>query len=391
MLSVGLTGGIGAGKSTVSARLALRGAIVIDADVLAREAVAPGTAGLAEVVARFGRDVLRADGALDRPALGSLVFSEETARRDLESIIHPRVQARRDELTGRAGPDAIVVHDVPLLVETGLAPHHHLVVVVHADQQTRVRRLVHTRDITAEQATARIAAQAGDAERRAAADVLMDNAGSRADLEEAVDRLWDERLRPFERNLRHARVPPRGAWLRLVPYDPRWPQEACRLAGRIRQATGAPVHHIGSTAVPGLLAKNVIDLMLGVRTLADADALADRLTRAGFPPRAGEWFDNARGMPGETWPKRLHGSADPARPVNLHLRVIGSPGWRFALLMRDHLRAVPQARADYATSKQTWREEHPEVDAYAQAKEPWFDAEARAADDWAEAVGWQPA
>ena len=113
----------------------------------------------------------------------------------------------------------------------------------------------------------------------------------------------------------------------------------------------ADVTHIGSTAVPGMPAKDLLDLMLAVPTLAEADRLAEALGSAGLPRRAGEWHDNARGLPGKTWPKRLHGSADPGRPVNLHVRVTGSPGWRFALLMRDHLRAVPAARDEYAAAK----------------------------------------
>jgi dephospho-CoA kinase len=142
--------------------------------------------------------------------------------------------------------------------------------------------------------------------------------------------------------------------------------------------------------VPGLPAKDLIDLMLAVRTLDEADAVADALGRAGLPRRAGEWFDNARGVPGKTWPKRLHGSADPGRSVNLHVRVAGSPGWRFALLMRDHLRTVPAARDGYAQAKELWAKEFTDVGDYADAKEPWFDTEARAANDWAETTGWQP-
>ena len=127
--------------------------------------------------------------------------------------------------------------------------------------------------------------------------------------------------------------------------------------------------------------------MLSVRTLDEADALARRLGEIGFPRRSGEWFDNARGVPGMTWPKRLHGCADPGYEVNLHVRVAGSPGWRFALLMRDHLRAVPEARDAFAAARAAWVASS---EGYAQAKEPWFDEEARAADDWAESVGWQP-
>jgi dephospho-CoA kinase len=395
VLKVGLTGGIGAGKSAVARRLARNGAVIIDADVLAREVVAPGTPGLAEIVEAFGTGVLTDAGELDRPALGAVVFGDEQARRQLEKIIHPRVRVRTAELTHSAAPDAIVVNDVPLLVETGLAPSYHLVVVVEADRDERVRRLEKTRGMSREQAVARIEAQADDEQRRAAADVLLINDGSLNDLNARVDVLFRERLRPFEAHQRlRTRARP-DTELHIVEPDPTWPAQAARLIARIRHAVPADlphvgVAHIGSTAVPGLPAKDIIDLMLAVRTLGEADAIADRLTDAGFPRRAGEWVDNARGVPGETWPKRFHGSADPGRTVNLHVRVIGSPGWRFALLMRDHLRAVPEARDEYAAAKAAWARRLTDRYSYAEAKEPWFDAESRAADDWAEDTGWQP-
>jgi dephospho-CoA kinase len=321
------------------------------------------------------------------------VFGDEAARRRLEAIIHPRVRARTAELTKAADAEAVVVNDVPLLVETGLAPSYHLVVVVRADPQARIGRLVESRGMTAEQASARIAAQADDAQRRAAADVVLDNDAGLGELNDQADLLWRERLVPFEANLRHRRAAPSDGVLRIVDYDPTWPDQAARLIARIRHSAGevTDVMHIGSTAVPGLAAKDLIDLMIGVPALDDADALADALARGGLPRREGEWRDNARGVPGKTWPKRLHGSADPGRPVNLHLRVTGSPGWRFALLMRDHLRAVPQAREGYAAAKAKWAAAHPDTGSYAEAKEPWFDAEAEAAEEWAEATGWHPA
>ena len=394
---VGLTGGIGAGKSAVAKRLVRRGAILIDSDLLAREVVAVGTDGLAEVVSAFGAGVLGPDGGLDRQALAARVFGDEAARRRLEGVVHPRVRARSAELAAAAAPDAIVVNDVPLLVEVGLAPAYHLVVVVEADVAVRVRRLIETRGMTPEQAQARIGAQAGDEARRAAADVLLRNdAGLRA-LDAAVERLWSRRLRPYEENLRLGRSvgAPAGA-ARIVAPDPTWPAQAARLAARIRHALrpvlpgGAAVSHIGSTAVPGLPAKDVIDLMLAVDSPAQADAVADALGRAGLPRREGQWHDNARGEPGVTWPKRLHGSADPGRPVHLHVRVAGSPGWRFALLMRDHLRAAPPVRDAYAAFKRELAAARPDMPGYALDKEPWFDAEAVAAERWATETGWQP-
>jgi dephospho-CoA kinase len=389
---VGLTGGIGAGKSAVAGRLAARGALIIDADRLAREAVAAGTDGLAEVVALFGTEVVGPDGELDRPALAARVFGDDEARRLLEGVVHPRVRARTAELTRGAAAGAIVVNDVPLLVETGLGPSYHLVVVVFARPETRIRRLTQSRGMTAEEAAARIAAQAADDRRRAAADVVLDNDGDLDELSEQVDQLWRDRLVPYEAHLRRRRVVPSAGRSGVTAYDPDWPARADRLIARIRYRVGADaaVSHIGSTAVPGMPAKDVIDLMLAVGTLDEADALAPALAMAGLPRRPGEWADHARNSPGETWPKRLHGSADPGQAVNLHLRVAGSPGWRFALLMRDHLRADRDACAGYASAKESWAARHPDLSGYQQAKEPWFDAEALAAEDWAERTGWQP-
>jgi dephospho-CoA kinase len=187
---VGLTGGIGAGKSAVAERLAAHGAVVIDSDRLAREAVAPGTDGLAEVVAEFGPEVLAGDGSLDRARLASVVFGDDAARRRLERIIHPRVRERTVELIAAAPPDSVVVNDVPLLVEAGLAEAYEVVIVVLADEETRVERLVHDRGMTRDEATARIRAQATDEQRRAVADVVIVNDGTIEDLHKKVDEVW---------------------------------------------------------------------------------------------------------------------------------------------------------------------------------------------------------
>ena len=154
MLRIGLTGGIGSGKSTVSALLAERGAVVVDADRIAREVVEPGTPGLQAVVAEFGTEVLGPDGALDRPALAAVVFADPAARARLDGIVHPLVRARATELVAAAPPDAVVVQDVPLLVETGQAGSYDLVLVVEADPEARVRRLV-GRGLSEEDARAR--------------------------------------------------------------------------------------------------------------------------------------------------------------------------------------------------------------------------------------------
>ena len=195
MLSIGLTGGIGSGKSTVSALLAERGAVVVDADRIAREVVEPGTPGLAAVVEAFGGGVLGPDGALDRPALAAVVFVDPEARARLDGIVHPLVRARAAEVAAAAPPDAVLVHDIPLLVETGQAGRYEIVLVVRADLDTRVARLV-ARGMTEDDARARIAAQATDEQRRAVADVVLDNSGSQEQLAEQVDRFWAERVVP---------------------------------------------------------------------------------------------------------------------------------------------------------------------------------------------------
>ncbi|MBA2418938.1 MAG: dephospho-CoA kinase [Nocardioidaceae bacterium] len=192
MLRVGLTGGIGSGKSTVSVLLAERGAVVIDADQLAREVVAPGTPGLAAIVETFGSEVVATDGALDRQALGAMVFGDDTARRTLEEIIHPRVRARAGALEARAAPGAIVVHDIPLLVETGQHVTFDVVVVVDVPVRTQIDRLVSQRGMSSDEAETRIAAQATREQRTGAADLVVDNAGPRTELAERVDELWAE-------------------------------------------------------------------------------------------------------------------------------------------------------------------------------------------------------
>jgi dephospho-CoA kinase len=189
VLRVGLTGGIGSGKSEVSRRLAAYGAVVIDADALAREVVAPGTDGLGEVVDLFGPEVLGADGSLDRAALGDKVFGDSDARRRLEQVIHPRVRSRAAGLEAQAPPDAVVVHDIPLLVETGQAGDFDRVVVVDAPDAVRLERLA-ARGMSSDEASRRIAAQSGRDERLAVADHVVTNDRTLGDLDAAVERLW---------------------------------------------------------------------------------------------------------------------------------------------------------------------------------------------------------
>jgi dephospho-CoA kinase len=191
---IGLTGGIASGKSTVARRLAERGAVAVDADQIAREVVEPGTPALAEIAATFGDGVLNADGSLNRAALGAIVFSDESSRLRLNAITHPAVLRRsteRFEEARRANPDAIIVYDVPLLVETANAYPFDLIVVAHADAETRIRRLVELRGMAADEATRRIRSQASDEERLAVADVVIDTDGTLEHTLAQADSLWE--------------------------------------------------------------------------------------------------------------------------------------------------------------------------------------------------------
>jgi len=191
-MRVGLTGGVASGKSTVSAILAELGAVVVDADLLAREVVAPGTPGLAAVVAEFGEGVLAADGSLDRPALGAVVFADEAARRRLEAIVHPLVRARGRALEEAAPAGAVVVHDIPLLAETGQAERFDAVLVVDVPVETQVERMVSQRGMSRADAEARIAAQATREERLAVATYVVDNTGTREDLRDRVTEVFEK-------------------------------------------------------------------------------------------------------------------------------------------------------------------------------------------------------
>ena len=189
MVRVGLTGGIASGKSLVAAELAARGAIIIDTDVLAREVVEPGTAALAAIVERFGPQVIL-DGQLNRARLAEIVFADPLARRDLELIVHPAVRARAAELERAAGSAAVVVHVIPLLVETGQQQEFDFVVTVDVDQETQIQRLMARNGFSRAEAEARIAAQASREDRKIAADVVLDNTGSVAQLRDQVSALW---------------------------------------------------------------------------------------------------------------------------------------------------------------------------------------------------------
>jgi dephospho-CoA kinase len=403
VLKIGLTGGIASGKSVVASRLRELGAVLVDADALAREVVEPGTPGLAQVVDAFGGDLggelLTADGGLDRPRLGALVFGNPERLAVLNNIIHPLVRERAAALVHAAPADAVVVQDIPLLVETGQGSNFHLVLVVDAPDELRVRRMMEHRNMTAEAARSRMAAQAPRKDRLAAADVVLDNSGTREELRDAVDRLWERRLVPFALNLAQDRIAPRAGGPVLTAPNPEWESQARRIIARLEAAVPQgvlAVDHIGSTAVPGLDAKDVIDLQLTVQDLAAADRIAPLLAGAGFPRWPGIISDHPKPSHPDPadWGKRLHGNADPGRPVNLHLRAAGSPGWRYALCFRDWLRADADARRDYTAEKGRAAGLHgvdKSTAGYAADKEGWFtEYAAPRMEAWVLRTGWHP-
>lgn len=373
--------------------------MLVDADALAREVVEPGTAGLAQVVEAFGEEMLGADGGLDRAKLGALVFGDPDRLTALNGIVHPLVRERAAAVIAAAPVGAVVVQDIPLLVETGQGSSFHLVLVVDAPDDVRVQRMVQHRKMTEEQALSRMAAQAARDVRLAAADVVLDNSGTVQELRDSVDALWSRRLAPYANNISHERAAPRKGGPVLAPADPMWEAQAARLAARLEAAAPAgilAVDHIGSTAVPGLDAKDIIDLQLIVADLATADRIAPLLAAAGFPLWPGVLADNPKPSHPDPadWAKRLHANADPGRPVNLHVRPAGSPGCRFALCFRDWLRDEAAARRDYLAEKRRVAALH-SVDkstaGYAADKEAWFTEYAAVRmDAWVQRTGWRP-
>ncbi len=391
-------------------RLSELGAVVIDADRISREVVEPGTPGLEAVIREFGSGVVTSDGSLDRAELGRLAFGSDERRAALNSIIHPLVYQRRSELVAAAPASSVVVEDIPLLVENGLGAAYPLVLVVHAPVELRVERLV-ARGLTADDARSRIRAQADDDARRAAADVWLENTDTVRRLLDEVDELWHRRLVQFERNVRERRPAERRSDQhspadaadvvdaadvadmvrpRLVEADPTWPDQAARLIERVQHVAGERaqrIDHIGSTSVPGLLAKDVIDLQVVVDDMQAAGTVADDLHDVGFVRMPGRWFDVLRD--GTERDKAMACNADPARAVNVHVRPAGSQAWRDALLLRDRLRASAEESAEYAALKrQLANGEYPTMDDYAQRKTPWINAALARADAWAEETGW---
>ncbi|MFL0419809.1 dephospho-CoA kinase [Micrococcus luteus] len=193
---VGLTGGIAAGKSAVARVLQERGALLVDSDALARLVLEKGTDGLAAVQDEFGDRVITADGELDRVEMARIVFGDERARQRLNRIVHPRIRAAARRIVAEAGPDAVVVQDVPLLVETGQADAFDLVIVVEAPLEERLRRMVEDRGMSRADAEARIAAQATDEQRRAVADVVIVNDADLERLASVANQVWDRFLAP---------------------------------------------------------------------------------------------------------------------------------------------------------------------------------------------------
>jgi dephospho-CoA kinase len=407
MLRIGLTGGIGAGKSAVSATFAQCGAVIVDGDVISREVVQPGTEGLAALVEAFGDDILLPDGSLDRPALAAKAFRDDEARSKLNGIVHPLVGKRRSEIIASVSGDAVVVEDIPLLVESGMAPMFPLVVIVYADVEVRLRRLVDQRGMPEDDARARIAAQASDEQRREVADIWFDNSGTQQDLVERAHDVWNNRILPFAHNLSAGQIARAPA--RLASPDPSWPDQARRIVNRLKTSCGhraLRVDHIGSTVFsgyPDFAAKDVIDIQITVESLAVADELAEPLLSAGYPRIERIAEDVVKNDARSTvdrydrddnpalWRKRIHASADPGRPTNVHIRVDGWPNQQFALLFVDWLAANPDARTDYLSVKRAAEERAGgETAAYVDVKEPWFADAYRRAWEWADATDWRP-
>lgn len=388
MLRIGLTGGIGAGKSTVSATFAECGAVIVDGDVIAREVVEPGTEGLAALVDEFGREILLPDGALNRPALAARAFVDEQQRARLNAIVHPLVARRRAELVAAVAEDEVVVEDIPLLVESQMAPLFPLVVVVHADAEVRLARLVGRRGMTEADASARIASQASDEQRRRVADVWLDNSGTEGDLVERARDLWYGRILPFAGNL--ARTTPARDPGDLVPADPDWPAQAARIIARLATACGhraVRIDHVGATAIPGMDARDIIDIQITVDSLAVADDLDADLLQAGYPRVRQITSDVCLQSPASEsdslWDRRFHASADPGRPTHVHLRVNGQPNQRFALLFVDWVTANPGVRAAYLAAKRAAAGSQPEMTR-------WLTEAYPRAWAWAHGVDWSP-
>nr|WP_283242189.1 dephospho-CoA kinase [Gordonia araii] len=296
VIRVGLTGGMGAGKSTVAKTFVDRGAYLIDADKVAREVVAAGTPGLAELAQAFGEDIIGPDGELDRPALAVRAFADDESRATLNSITHPLIGARTNELLSAAPADAIVVQDIPLLVENHTAPFFHAVVMVNADVELRVHRLVTSRGLDEADARARIAAQATEEQRRAVADAWLDNSGTEIDLTRRAIDLWDQRLVPYEVNVRTGVVAKPVP--ELIAADPNPAALPSRLTNRLWAVAGEK-----ASAVEVAAADPIPELRITARDEQAAAELPDLLCAGGFPPEGDGTF----------------AAADPGRPARVSI------------------------------------------------------------------------
>lgn len=313
MLLIGLTGGIGAGKSTVARVLEQAGAAIIDADAIAREVVAPGAPALQELAAAFGPGILTAAGALDRAALAALAFADRESTQRLNAIMHPAIGERTAARVRAHADRELVVHDVPLLVENGMSARYHLALLVDVPAAVRLERLVGARGMDRADAERRIAAQASDADRYRACDVVIDNAGEQAATAAAVERLVTERLLPFSRHLAAGEpAPRRSAAPRGAPEDSRergW--AADRLIARIRHACAEAGVGIDSVERTDGAAAGAIALTVVPAAGESDEDVAAALTGAGLPPLPA--------ASGQQSARRLHRSADPGRPVDVEI------------------------------------------------------------------------
>ncbi|GAC55956.1 dephospho-CoA kinase [Gordonia hirsuta DSM 44140 = NBRC 16056] len=308
---MGLTGGIGAGKSTVAKTFVAHGAYHIDADRIAREVVEPGTEGLAALVEAFGSEILDDEGALDRAALATRAFADAQSTQKLNSITHPLIGARTAELIAAAPADAVILHDVPLLVEGSLAPLYDAVIVVHTPADLRFDRLVNRRGMDPADARQRIDAQASDEQRRAVADIWLDNSGTPEELAAQALTVWNERIVPL-RDHHSAGTSPELPTI-PVEVDPAWGAVGARLVNRLWALLGAgavAIAHVGPTAdgASGPPVVPVLDLDVIVADEAAAQAAAEVLSANGFAP-----------LPGESG--RVHVAADPGRPARVRILV----------------------------------------------------------------------
>ncbi|MCM1012498.1 MULTISPECIES: dephospho-CoA kinase [unclassified Brevibacterium] len=299
MLRIGLTGGIGAGKSTVADLLAAHGAEIIDADAIAREVVAPGEPLLDVLAGEFGPAILAADGSLDRARLAAVAFADAESTKRLGELMHPVI---RDRTAARfAASDAeVVVHDVPLLVENHMEVGYHLTLLVDVPAAVRLARLVETRGMDRADAESRIARQTTDEARRAACDVLIDNTGTIAETAAVVDALWTQRLEPFAENLAAGRPAARAEASRrrhAVGADEHRAGDADRLVAKLRHGTGE-AHPISARETPP---GAPLSLVLDAGDGPTAEALSPQLTALGFPPAesAGDIGRRASADPGQ--------------------------------------------------------------------------------------------